>query len=280
MTQINNPLKQFFRQPALYIKLPSGGQYWENGSLHPTPNNELPVLPMTAIDEITYRTPDALFNGSAVISVIESCMPNIKNAWKMPTLDLNAILIAIRIASYGSEMIIESSCPSCTVQSEHTLDLHGVMAQNKTPNYGSSIKNGDLEIYFKPTSYEEQNKLNTLQFEQQRIVALLPEAEMPEAEKLEKLNLALKEITKLTLIVIQMSIAGIKTPTAFVTEPEFIAEFLKNCDRTLFNEIKDQAIRLREESDLKPLSIECPECHHKYQQTLTLDSTNFFGIAS
>lgn len=60
MTQSANPLKQFFRQPAIYLRLPSNGDFWPAGSLQMTPNSELPVYPMTAIDEITYRTPDAL----------------------------------------------------------------------------------------------------------------------------------------------------------------------------------------------------------------------------
>ena len=62
----NNPLTQYFRQPAIYVKLPSNGQHYPEAALNMPANNELPVYPMTAIDEITYRTPDALFNGNAV----------------------------------------------------------------------------------------------------------------------------------------------------------------------------------------------------------------------
>jgi hypothetical protein len=67
---------------------------------------------MTAIDEITYRTPDALFSGQAVVNVIHSCVPSIKNAWHAPVADLNSILVAIRIASYGHELEIETTTPS------------------------------------------------------------------------------------------------------------------------------------------------------------------------
>ena len=56
----NNPLKQYFRQPAIYIRLPSQGKNYPEGSLNMPPTGELAVYPMTAIDEITYRTPDAL----------------------------------------------------------------------------------------------------------------------------------------------------------------------------------------------------------------------------
>ena len=112
MTQSANPLKQFFRQPVIYLRLPSNGEFWPEGSLIMPANRELPVYPMTAIDEITYRTPDALYNGQAVINVIQSCIPNIRNAWGMPAIDTNAILVAIRIASYGHELEHSTRSPS------------------------------------------------------------------------------------------------------------------------------------------------------------------------
>ena len=53
MTQTANPLRHFFRQPAIYLRLPSNGNFWPEGDLAMPQNRELPVLPMTAIDEIT-----------------------------------------------------------------------------------------------------------------------------------------------------------------------------------------------------------------------------------
>jgi hypothetical protein len=280
MTQTANPLKQFFRQPALFLKLPSDGQFWTNGSLELPPNKELPVLPMTAIDEITYRTPDALFNGSAVASVIQSCVPGIKNAWKTPAIDLTAILIAIRIATYGSDMDVTSSCPACQTEGEYTLDLHTLLSGAKHLDFSKAVKHGDLEIYFKSIDYQTQNTLNTQQFEQQRIIQAVQQSSEPEEQKLAQVNNALKEITKLTILTIQHSIAGIRTPSAFVTEPEFIEDFLNNCDRTVFTTIRDHVIQMREDSDLPPMPVTCTECKHEYTQTITLDSTSFFAAAS
>ena len=280
MTQTANPLKQFFRQPALYLKLPSDGQFWEAGSLDLPPNKELPVLPMTAMDEITYRTPDALFNGSAVVNVIQSCIPGIKNAWKTPSVDLTSILIAIRIATYGSDMDVGSSCPACNAEGDYTLDLHTLLSGLKNLDFSKAVKHGDLEIYFKSIDYQVQNNLNTQQFEQQRIIQSVQQSTESEEKKLENINGALKEITKLTLRTIMHSIAGIRTPTAFVTESEFIEDFLNNCDRKLFGVIRDQVIQLREDSNLPPMPVTCSECNHQYTQTVTLDSTSFFAAAS
>ena len=99
-----NPLFKHFRQPAIHIKLPSEGQYWPAGSVEIPQTGELPIYPLTTRDELTLRTPDALMNGSSVVDVMQSCCPSIKNAWDMPSVDVDAILIAIRIASYGHEL--------------------------------------------------------------------------------------------------------------------------------------------------------------------------------
>jgi hypothetical protein len=280
MNQNANPLQQFFRQPAIYLRLPSGGQYWPPGSLDMPPNNEIPVLPMTAIDEITYRTPDALFNGTAVVNVIQSCCPNIKDAWKAPGTDLNAILIAIRIASYGSNMELETTCPKCEAKSDYTLNLTSVLDAMPKPDFSESIKRGDLEVYFRPIDYQSQNQINTLQFDQQRILQMIPNADIPEEQKMQSLNTALLEITKITVKAIKDSIASIRTPQALVSDSDFIEEFLNNCDRQLFNQIRDQAVQLRENSEIKPMKLTCTECDNEYEQGISLDEARFFEPAS
>ena len=110
MPETNNPLRRFFRQPAVYIKLPSDGNFYPPGTLEMPANGELPVYPMTAMDEITYRTSDALFNGTAIVNVIQSCVPNIIDPWSIPNIDMDTLLVAIRIASYGHSMDYESIC--------------------------------------------------------------------------------------------------------------------------------------------------------------------------
>ena len=280
MTQSANPLKQYFRQPAIYLRLPTGGKYWPPGSIELTHNGEFPVYPMTAIDEITYRTPDALFNGQAVVTVIQSCMPNVKNAWAAPTTDINSMLVAIRLASYGHELEISSTCPSCGTSDDYALDLRHVLDQLKMPDFESTMQHGDLEISFGPISYEIQNKSNQEQFDEQRMIQSVTESDLPEADKLKRLNDAMRRITELTVDALKWSISGIRTPGAIVSETKHIQEFLVNCDRKLFNRIRDHVINLRKASELTPLSITCNNCQHEYKQTVTLDMTSFFEPAS
>lgn len=275
-----NPLRQFFRQPAIYLRLPSGGQYWPEGSLEMPQNGELPVFPMTAIDEITYRTPDALFSGQAVINVIQSCVPAVKNAWSAPTSDLNSLLVAIRIASYGHELEIETVCPSCQNSEEYALDLRSALDQLTNPDFSATVVHGDLEIYFQPMTYEQQNKINQQQFESQRLMRNVTESDLPEEEKLQKLTEAMKTLTELTMQALMYAIAAIRTPQSLVTDKQHIYEFVQQCDRQTFNRVRDHVIELRNMTELKPVTLTCSQCQHQYEQALNLDLASFFDNAS
>jgi hypothetical protein len=280
MTQSTNPLRQFFRQPAIYLKLPSAGRFWPAASLDLPDNGEVPVYPMTAIDEITYRTPDALFNGQAVINVIQSCVPAIKNAWHMPNIDLSPVLIAIRIASYGHDMSLNTTCPACKHDEEYSLDLRTMLDQIRSPNFVETLNYGDLEIVFKPVSYEQQNQISIAQFEQQKILSILPTSDLPEEEKMARLTQSLKIITDLTINIVGQSITAIKTVNAAVTDSAQIEEFLRNCEGKIYNQIRDHVISLRQQSEIPPLNIKCTECEHEYSQPVDLDIANFFASAS
>lgn len=276
----NNPLKQYFRQPAIYIRLPSQGKFYPQGTLNLSPTGELAVYPMTAIDEITYRTPDALFNGQATVSVLQSCVPDINDAWHMPAIDIDTLLIAIRIASYGHDMDFGTKCPKCGHECEHTVDLRSVLDRMKSPDFDQSLMSHDLEIYFRPMTYKNLNDNNALQFENQKLLQLLPDSDVPEVDKMTALSSALKKITEITVKALAQSIAVIKTPQALVSEPEYIEELLKNCDRELFNRIRDRILELKTQSEMPPMQLTCPECKNQYEQAVTLDMSSFFGVAS
>jgi hypothetical protein len=275
-----NPLSQFFRQPSIHIRLPSGGKFYPTGTLNMPPNGELPVLPMTAVDEITYRTPDALFNGSAIVSVIQSCMPSIRDPWVMPSTDIDAVLVAIRIASFGHGMDVNTTCPSCSHQDEITVDLRSINDQILPGDYDKSLNIGNLEFYFKPISYKDVNQNNQVQFEQQQALRMLDNNDIEETVKLEQLNRSMKIMNDLTLKTVAQSINAIKTPDALVTEVNYIYEFLNNCNSKLFAQLRDHVIALKQASEIKPIDLTCPECSHKHSQPFTLDMASFFGDAS
>ena len=280
MPNLDNPLRRHFRQPVIHLRLPSGGRFYPPGALNMPPSGELPVLPMTAVDEIVTRTPDALFNGSAIPDIISSCIPAIRDPWSIPSVDLNTILVAMRLASYGHKMDVTSTCPNCKNNNEFDLDLRLIMDSLKTPDYDTPLVLGDLTISFVPLSYRQINQNSQMQFEDQKLMQALNSTDMDTEQRLTMLSESFKKITALTIRAIAVSISSIQTPDALVTEPEYILEFLNNCEKDIFQQIRDHAIALRQAGEIKPLDITCSECSHQYKQDFSLDMSNFFETNS
>lgn len=270
-----NPLRQYFRRPALYLKLPSGGKGYPAGAINMPESGELPVFPMTAIDEITSRTPDALYNGLAVTEIIKSCVPNIKEPWEVLNIDLDPLLVAIRIATNGQMMELETFCPECKETSKFDLNLTGVLSSFVPGDYATPINDNDLQIKFKPLNYKQVNKAGESQFQIQRILNQVDTIEDPE-ERGKRTGEIVKEINEMALALMLDTIEYIKTPDATVFEKSFIREFLENCDKNLYNKVRDRNIELRKSTELKPLDIKCTHCNHEHTQEFNINITDFF----
>jgi len=271
-----NPLKQYFRRPAVYVRLPSNGKYYAPGVVNIPENGELPVYPMTAIDDITLRTPDALFNGTAMAEVMKSCIPDIIDPWAINNIDLDAILIAIRSASGDSNLEIESTCPACKEGSTYGVDLISILSQLKSADYITELQINDLKIKFRPLNYKEMNQASVGQFETQRAFAMLEQIQDEEERNL-KSKEALHNVTELTMKLLSNAMEYVSTPTIQVTEKEYILDFLRNCDKTAYTNIRDHLSSLRSSTEIKPLKIKCVHCEHNYDQPFTLNTSDFFG---
>jgi len=271
----DNPLRQFFRRPALYLRLPSGGKGYTSDAIDFPDNSELPIYPMTAIDEITSRTPDALYNGVAITEIIKSCIPAIKDPWQVLNIDLDPILIAIRVATNGQLMEIDSTCPECNEDSKFDVDLVAMLSTFTSGDYDTPVKIDNLIIKFKPLSYKDVNKISERQFEVQKQFMQI-EAITDTVVKDTKTNEIIKILNRLTGEIIIDAIEYIKTPEDTVFDKDFIREFLDNCDKNTYNTVRDKNIDLRKENEVKPLDVTCSHCSHKHKQTFNINITNFF----
>jgi hypothetical protein len=173
-----------------------------------------------------------------------------------------------------------TQCPKCQAESDRSLDLRLVLDGLKEPDYSQCIRHGDMEVYLRPMTYKNLTDNSMMQYENQKLLQVLPNAEVSENDKMTTMGAALLRITEVTIKALAQSIAVVKTPTAMVSEPEFIEEMLHNCDRALFNQIREQIISLKSVAEMKPLHLNCDECNHEYEQQLTLDMSSFFGPAS
>lgn len=277
-----NPLISLMRQPKIYVRLPSQGQYWAEGSIITTETSEYPVYSMTAKDELMLKTPDALLNGQAVVNVIQSCIPNITNAWAAPSLDLDALLIAIRLATYGESM--ETTITVAKEEATYTVDLRSLLDQlYSTVTWEERIEvNDSMIIYVKPLSYKELSKTSVETFETQRIMNIVNDDTMEEEKKLELFKTSFNKLTQVTLGIISDSIYKIDTVEGSVTDADFIAEFINNCDRDIFNSVQEHLNMLKERNAIKPMKVQAtPEMiavgvSSEIEVPIIFDASTFF----
>jgi hypothetical protein len=277
--QIENPLKKYYRQPQLYVKLPSKGEWWPEGSLSKTVTNEYPIFAMTARDELALKTPDALLNGQATVDVIQSCVPNIKNAWHTPVCDIDHLLVAIRLATYGNGMDFVSICPHCKHKNEHTLDLQSLLDKfSNIPSWNKALHVKDLTIVLKPENYKTYNNRSIKVFEEQRIVQAINQEGLEEIAKLEKFKELFKNLLKLTVEQVAGNINYIKLDAHTIVDNEaFINEFFQNCDREVWNTVNDAITEIKSSVPTSKIDLKCESCTQEYQTPLVFEMSNFFG---
>ena len=279
---------QYMRQPKIYIKLPSQRAFWEHGSIDYPENGELPVYSMTAKDELTFKTPDALMNGQGVVEVIQSCMPNIKDAWKMPNVDLDAILIAIRLATYGEMMEISHVVPNTAETVDHTVDLRQLLDsiyQRTTWKEEVEI-NENITCFIRPLTYKHLTDTGLKTFEAQKVMQIVNNDNISDEDKLAAFNRSFSVMTSVTVKLIADSIFAIKTPDTVVEDPAFILEYVQNADKEVFTKIQARIDELKVSNGLQPLTVYSTEeqialgAPTEYQVPIGFDNASFFGNGS
>jgi hypothetical protein len=276
-----NPLRAHFRQPSIYLKLPSQGSFWKSGLDLPD-SGEIPVYPMTARDEILLKTPDALLNGQGVVDVIQSCCPNIHDAWQLPSVDVDSVLIAIRIASYGSNMSIDTKCPHCASENSFEVDLNGFIDQIQIPDYNHKVEHNKIRVKIKPQNYASINETNKIQYEQQRVLENISSDGTEDTVRINEYKKHLSKLVDLNakLLVDNTEYIEITDTGTIVDNVEFIKEFYFNCDSDLCKILQAKITEINQQGAIKPQSGACTECEKTINIALTFDYASFFASSS
>jgi hypothetical protein len=271
-----NPLQQFFRQPKIYIKLPSGGAYNVPGTVQGD-ITKIPVFGMTGMDEIILKTPDALLAGESTVKVIESCVPAITDAWELCNLDTTLIIAAIRIATYGSTMAIKHTCPHCQNENDYDIDLTKVIEHYNQCTYENKIVLDNLVIRMHPLTYRQSTEYSLKNFRLQQQLNQARNLE-DENQQQEVYNRLFKELGELQNDIFQSSVEAVETGKEVVTQQTYIKEFLANCDKVVFDEIRRRNEINRDRWALPSFTVQCSntECSAENTVYIELDQANFF----
>jgi len=279
-----NPLMKHFRQPKLYINLPSRGAFYPTGAIETTEDGNYPVLAMTAKDEIMMKTPDALLNGQSTVNVIQSCMPNIKNAWMVPSIDIDAILIAIRIATYGETMEITSHIPQLEDERTFETNLRSQLDSLCANEYSAIFSKGDFTFEVHPLNYKTFTETALKTFEEQRLFTIVNDDDMSEAEKLSKFSESFAKLTDINITQVFSSVKAIKFQQEDpVVDANHIQEFLSNADAEIYKGLIQHVDDQRKKFSMQPLKATFSDedmangAPDNFEIPITFDQSNFFA---
>jgi hypothetical protein len=275
-----NPLASFYRQPKIYVKLPSKGEFYPPGALDVSTNGEYPVYAMTAKDELLFKTPDALLSGQSTVELIKSCIPAITNPWAMPNIDLDFALISIRIATYGDKMEVGCNCPHCEAENNYDIDLTAWFSVFNNFYYEKDIPIDQLTVHVRPYTYKEVTKTAIQTMEQQRIFQIINDDTLTDEVKLERFGASFIKLTELTVDIIANCITAIDAPDGTVTDQDMIKDFISNCAKDVFEKIQKHVIQMKDNIQFEAQNVTCGECSKSFSLPITMDQANFFAVKS
>jgi hypothetical protein len=289
-SKVSNPLlERFNKMPPETFRMPSGGKLYRNGELDAeVVDGEVLVYPMTTVDELTMRSPDMLFQGTAVETVFTRCLPQIHKPMELFSNDVDYLLLCLRMVTYGETIEIYWSCPECDkskgtekhpVGEAHVVDVRA----------GEEAKDF---VNVKPTYIIDLNKLL-------RATKVLD----PDDPKF-TVHLATGEVVKLRPSKFKEMVnlhhfdpAAVKTPDdvmGFITDgllsviqsvnghtnKEHIKEWVLACEAPVLKSLQQQIHFANDWGTTQQYEFECTKCGYKKEQDIPLNPINFFTLPS
>lgn len=274
-----NPLKQYFRKPGIWIKLPSQGNFYNNKPAELNDMGEIPVYPLTAKDELMLKNADALLNGSAISQMIASCAPTINDPMSIPAIDLDAILVGIKRCTYGEVQDVTCTCPKCETANEVSVNLNQIISSIKTVEKLEPVElDNGIKVFIKPVTVHNLLNLNWVQFEQIRNIQLAEQNNADEATKVNLMQRSYQVLTEKNIEIVSSCIDTVLLPDGLaVTDQQDIKDWINDLSKPDFAKIEESIMVTSSMGIDKEFSVTCKNCSTEFKSSLDLNPTTFFA---
>jgi hypothetical protein len=248
-------------------------------------SGELAVMAMTGRDEVLTKNPDALLNGEAVVSIIKSCVPGIKDPSLLPITDTDTLLMAIRIASSGDEHEISAKCPKCKTDNRVTVNMRNMLSTAKLlePSYSVNLDTG-ITVFVKPYTYAMQTEAALAAFDETKTLQnLAKEGTEVTASAMSVYNKSFNKMADMSVQLLARSIQKVVTPEGDeVIDPKEIFSFLQNIDSKAAKQVDEKLSDINALNIEKKVELECESesCKHTWVTELDINPTDFFVAGS
>ena len=271
-----NPLIKYFRKPKIYVTLPTGGKF--NPELKTTLLDEVGVSAMSAIDEISLRNPEALLNGEAIKSVIESCVPTVGDPMKLCNIDIEALFLAIQYATYGNDLTHEHTCENCKEIAEYKIDVNEILNRFPDVEIIDPILFEDVNIHIRPPTLENVTRMALIDLEQKKIIQNLQKVDddTPDMDIASKFYASFKKIATFNVDMLANAISRIESPDAIVEDTQLISEFLQNVPSTVVKQLNTAIEKIvKKPEEINKMQFKCESCGGVDEVYLEINPINF-----
>jgi hypothetical protein len=260
------------------MKLPSGTSYYPADVIEFNEMGEIGVMPMTGQDEMLLKNPDALLNGEALIEVIKNCVPCIKNAKMLLSNDIDAIVTAIRYATFNDSLETNLVCPECKHENNFKLDLQYSLDKMEylDETYVVNLDSG-ASVFVRPYIFPEMLKALHIQFEQTKLSRKLDNESLTDGQRSAIFANAFKEIATTRFDLLASAIIKVvdESKDVSVTDKKYIREFITNIDKKSADKISDLIGKINMIGIKKTFMAKCEKCNHEWESEIDFNPVNF-----
>ena len=267
-----NPLIARVRIPGQRFTLPSGGLFYKNGELDDSvTNGEVEVQPITMTDDLVLKNPDKLLNGDGITEVIARCVPQIKKPWDLLHKDVDFLVVALRIVSYGEHVEVSHVHDTCPVTYEkdgetlrhsrvYKANIRELMNKTKridptTIDTKFKIKlDNDQEVSIKPMTFRAFVNVMNLQLENE---------EDFDSETLKK-------------NILDMLLDVILTVDE-ISDRQMIHDWLIAAGPKIVGQLNEEIARTFSWGTDMTIQTTCVDCEEKIEVAIPIDPLSFFS---
>lgn len=282
MNEVNPLLAAFEKIPGISVNLPSGALLYTNEVSDKTKESgEVHVRPLSIRNEMALKTPDLLISGEGIESTIMDCVDGVVNANKLYACDINTLLVAIRIATFGEDMTVRIPNPYFDKELEgsvktltYTIDLknciHNGRSVTKKEDLQLNLDNGQL-ITLRPLTFDTSMRL--IRIEMDGTSAELKN----DKERAAFLSTKVKQITENTLEMI----ADVTTKEGvLITDRDMIAEWYGKIPAHLYDPLKDKIEFITALGPNLEFEVTDPVTKKTWKSKVPINPTDFFATGS
>lgn len=318
----NNPLLDELREddslPTTSVALPTLG-YWypDDGSVlaEGSDPSDLIVHVLGMIAEQAYRDPFLLISGKALPKLIKSICPGVVKPELLADVDLDAILIAARIVSYGSDMNLEHKCNAvlkdqpketdeeekeriakgeekkiarCEHSNNLKIDLlefigrYSPMTEDYLKRWEVDLERFGQKVFLRPMPYERTMQMLQKSIKAQRGIEQMKDMTYEElfedGEVLSVYSRTVDESTTLSLESLVRSIHHVNLKRGGeVSDSETIREWLLALPSDTVDMISDRLNELMKEiREVPVVKYKCGACNAPHEIVLQMDPQRLF----